>query len=389
MFVFFLLGNELSYAISNTTNNSTTSTSLNPIQEASQYSKNSTDVQGFLKEIQKYANDYFPELANENFLQDLIQGKQESSENLITKIWNVLIGEFQQNLSLILKIMGIAILCTILKSLQLNFSDTGIGEIAFYVCYLMVVSLLITSFTNVVTLCTDTVGELSNFMNMVVPLIFALMAVTGSITSITFLQPFLLGMITVITFLLNHVIIPMIYISTVIHIVTNISSHISLDKLASFMKKTSLWMMEFSLLIFTCVLSLEGTLASSVDGMTSKIAKNLVSSTIPVVGKILGDTVDSVIGGVAITKNAIGVIGILAILAITISPLIKSFITMLIFNLSAAFIEPITDSRISKCMSGMADSLKIMVGILAVVVFIFMIGITMMIKISNTSLMYQ
>ena len=29
-----------------------------------------------------------------------------------------------------------------------------------------------------------------------------------------------------------------------------------------------------------------------------KIAKNIVSSTIPVVGKILGDTVDSVIGGI-------------------------------------------------------------------------------------------
>ena len=379
MLAFLLLGNKLSYAQQNT---------IDAVDKATQYSSESADIQGFLKDIQKYANEYFPELADENFIQNLIAGNK-SEENMIDKIVNVLIGEFKQSLSLIFKIIGIAILCTILKSLQLNFSETSIGDIAFYVCYLMIVSLLITSFTNIVTICSDAVSELANFMKLVVPLIFALMTVTGSITSIATLQPVLLGMIAVVTFLLKNIVIPMIYISTVINIVTNISSNISLDKLAELIRKTALGIVEFSLLIFTCILSLEGTLASTVDGITSKIAKNVVSSAIPVVGKLLGDTVDSVIGGVAITKNAIGVIGVLVILAITISPLIKSFIVMIVFNLSAAFIEPIADTRISKCMNGMAGSLKIMVGILATIVFIFIIGITMMIRISNASLMYQ
>lgn len=360
------------------------------MKEASKYSENSVDIQGFLQEIQSYSNEYFPELADENYLQNLITGNTNiDSQNLLNKILNVFIGEFKTNLSFILKIVGIAILCSILKSIQLNFSDNGVGEIAFYVCYLMVVTLIVTSFTNVVSLCTDTIKQLSNFMNMVVPLIFALMTVTGSLTTISFLQPLILGMIALISFLLNRFVIPVIYLATIIQIVTNISKQIALDKLADLLKKTSLWVMEFSMLIFGGILSLEGTLAASVDGMTTKIAKNVVSSTIPVVGKILGDTVDSVIGGVAITKNAIGVLGILAILAITISPLIKSLITMMIFNLSAAFIEPIADSRISKCMNGMAGSLKIIVGIMALVIFIFIIAITMMLKISNTALMYR
>jgi len=379
-----------SHVYGNTETMNLYSSSEEILKEVSQYSENSVDIQGFFEEVQKYSNEYFPELADENYLQNLIQGNQNiENQNLLNKILNVLIGEFQSNISLILKIVGIAILCSILKSIQLNFGDNGVGEIAFYMCYLMVVTLIVTSFTSVVYLCTDTIKQLSNFMNMVIPLIFALMAVTGSITSISFLQPFILGMIALISFLLNRFIVPIIYLATIIQIVTNISKQITLDKIAELLKKTSLWVMEISLLIFGGVLSLEGTLAASVDGMTTKIAKNVVSSTIPVVGKILGDTVDSVIGGIAITKNAIGFIGILAILAITISPLIKSLITMLVFNLSAAFIEPIADSRISKCMNSMAGSLKIIVGIMAVVIFIFIIAITMMLKISNTTLMYR
>lgn len=50
------------------------------------------------------------------------------------------------------------------------------------------------------------------------------------------------------------------------------------------------------------VLSIEGTLGSSVDGITAKTAKAAISSFIPVVGKVLGDAVDTVIGCSAILK---------------------------------------------------------------------------------------
>lgn len=354
------------------------------------FSKNSANISAFLEEIKKYSNEYFPELSNEEFLNELINGEITNKDgNFLEKILKVLVGEFQNNISLILKIIGIAILCSILKSIQLNFSDGNVSDIAFYTCYLMIVTLIITSFTSIVSLCTDTVTKLSDFMNMVVPLIFSLLVVSGNITTISFLQPLIVGMITLITYLLNTIILPIIYIATVINIITNISEHIKLDKLSEMLKKGALWIVEICLIIFVSVLSLEGTLAASVDGMTSKIAKNVVSSTIPVVGKILGDTVDSVIGGVAITKNAVGMIGIIAILAITVSPLIKSLIAMAVINISTALIEPITDARIFKCMNGVATSLKIIVGILAVVIFIFIIAITMMLKISNNALMYK
>ncbi len=298
----------------------------------------------------------------------------------------MVIGEFQNNLSLILKVIGIAILCSILKSIQTNFSKSGISEIAFYVCYLLIVTLAITSFTNIVTLCTETVGKLSDFMNMAIPLLFAFITVTGKLATLSFLQPFLLGMIGFISFLMNQLVIPLIYIATVITIVTNISSFIKLDKLSDLLKKTSLWIVEFSMIVFVGILSLEGSLAASVDGLTSKIAKNVVSSTIPVVGKILGDTVDSVLGGIMVTKNALGFLGVLAILAITISPFIKSFISMMVFQIATAIIEPVADSRIFNCMNKMADSLKVLIGIMALVIFLFMIAVTFMIKISNTAM---
>jgi stage III sporulation protein AE len=110
---------------------------------------------------------------------------------------------------------------------------------------------------------------------------------------------------------------------------------------------------------------------------------------VPVVGKILGDAVDSVLGGSVILKNAVGLLGIIVILGIALTPIIKAAILMIIFNVAAVIIEPISDSRITKCMSGVGDSIKILFGIMVTVTFLFIISITLVVKMSNFSIMYR
>ena len=101
------------------------------------------------------------------------------------------------------------------------------------------------------------------------------------------------------------------------------------------------------------IVSLEGTLSSSVDGITAKTAKAAVSGVIPVVGKILGDVVDSVLGCGVILKNAIGLIGVIVVIGICIVPIIKIAILSIMYNLASAVIQPISDEKIVKLLEEM------------------------------------
>lgn len=143
------------------------------------------------------------------------------------------------------------------------------------------------------------------------------------------------------------------------------------------------------LTIFSCSLSLEGTLTSSVDGLTAKTAKAAVSNFIPVVGKIMGDTVDSVIGCGNILKNAVGIIGVIIIISIVAVPIMKVLVMWLSFKLTAAFCEVVADVKIVKLLEQMADSYKILLAMLFSVSIMFIIGITLVLKITNSSLMYR
>ena len=143
------------------------------------------------------------------------------------------------------------------------------------------------------------------------------------------------------------------------------------------------------LTLFVGIVSLEGTLSSNVDGITAKTTKAAVSSFIPVVGKILGDAVDTVIGCSSILKNAVGIVGVIIIIGVCVVPIIKLTILMVIYYLGAAVCQPIADQKIIQLLEQMGDTFKTLLAILCSVSVMFVIGVTLVVKISNTGLMYR
>lgn len=137
------------------------------------------------------------------------------------------------------------------------------------------------------------------------------------------------------------------------------------------------------------MVSLEGTLASSVDGITAKTAKTVVSSAIPVVGKILGDAVDTVLGCGIVLKNAVGIVGVIIVIGICIMPIIKLVILSLTYKLLAVVSEPIADKNIVGLLEQIGDIFKIFLGIICALSFMLIIGTSLVLKMSNSSVMYR
>ena len=136
-------------------------------------------------------------------------------------------------------------------------------------------------------------------------------------------------------------------------------------------------------------MSLEGTLTASVDGITAKTAKAAVSSLIPVVGKILGDGVDTVLGCGVVLKNAVGLLGVIVIIGICAMPIIKLATFSIMYSLLSAVAQPIADGKIVKLLDEFGGVFKLLLAILFSVSFLLIIGITLVVKISNSGMMYR
>lgn len=215
------------------------------------------------------------------------------------------------------------------------------------------------------------------------------MMTTGNITSANVVQPVLLFLINFIGNMISTVLLPLILIGTALGIISKISDRVQISKLSKYFKSSTVWILGISLTIFVGILSLEGTLSSSIDGITAKTAKAAVSSFIPVVGKILGDAVDTVLGCSNILKNAVGLVGVIVVIGICIVPIIKLAILMFTYYIASAICEPIADEKIISLLSQIGDTFKMLLAMLVTVSVMLIIGVTLVIKISNSGLMYR
>ena len=245
------------------------------------------------------------------------------------------------------------------------------------------------NFSDVINLVKQTSNNLIGFMNTLIPVLVSLMLYTGSITTTSILEPIILFLINFIGNLIQNILIPIILIIASISIISKISDQVQVAKLSKFLKSSTLWFLGIILTIFVGIVSLEGTLASSVDGITAKTAKSIVSSAVPVVGKILGDVVDSVLGCGIILKNAVGFVGVVIIISICIVPILKLSVLTISYKLVASISEVIADAKIVKLLDEMGDIFKILLGILFTIFFMVIIGTTLLIKMSNTGMMYR
>lgn len=350
--------------------------------------QDSLNISSFLKEAQKYTSSVYDDINMGELFTSALTGKIDN-EKILKAIISIFGKEIVSSINVLGSVIIIIVIHSILKSISEGLENKSISHITYYVQYILIVTLIMTNFVQVVTMVKESVQNLVGFMDCLIPILMTLVLTTGSIASASMLQPILLFIITFIGNFINAFILPLVLVSTALGIVSKISERVQVDRLSKFFKSSVVWILGVILTLFVGLVSLEGTLSSNVDGITAKTTKAAVSSFIPVVGKILGDAVDAVIGCSSILKNALGIIGVVVIIGICIAPIIKLTILMIIYYLGAAVCQPIADEKIIKLLEQMGDTFKTLLAILSSISVMLIIGVTLVVKISNSGLMYR
>lgn len=345
-------------------------------------------ITNFIQDAQEYSGEFFEETDIDTILKNALKGEVDNS-SLGKRILSLLGKEVLSGIRAVLTILVIVMIHSILKSVSESLENENIAKLIYYVQYILIITVVMTNFSEIITMVRETCTNLVGFMNLLVPLLISLMLYTGSITTSGVLEPIILFMINFMGNIIQNVILPFVLIFASLVIISKISDKVQIDKISKFFKSGIVWFLGIVLTIFVGVVSLEGTLSSSVDGITAKTTKAIVSSAIPVVGKILGDAVDTVLGCGIILKNAVGLLGVIIVIGICIMPVIKLTILTIAYKLLSGICEPIADTKIVGLLDQIGDIFKILLAILCSISVMLIIGTTLVIKMSNSGMMYR
>lgn len=328
----------------------------------------------------KFEDELLNELNPKEFVKSYIKDGEgnisiSSFKNVIKKL---VFKEVIATTKLMILVIVIGTICALIKNLQSAFNNESLSNIAYFAGYALLIIVLSKSFLLALDLVKTTITDITNFMAALIPVLFMLLLSVGGITEAATMDPIVLGAVNIAPRIYIDFIIPLILMVFVLQFVNNISKDYKISKLAKLIKQVVLISQGVLMTIFIGILSIRGITATTLDAVTAKTAKFAVDNFIPIVGKALSDAIATVAGYSLILKNALSTIGFIVLLLIILVPIIKIFLMAMLYKLTGALLEPISDDRIVNCITSAGDSLILIMSCVISLSVMFFVMIAIM-----------
>lgn len=311
-----------------------------------------------------------------DYINKLVSGEEPFSISAISnKLIKSIVDEIKANLGTFSNLITIALLAALFTNLSMAFKNNQVSETGYYVTYLLLFGLCISSFIVASGIAAATITALLNFMRALVPTyLMSIAFCTGTTTSMVYYEA-ALGLITLVDVVLVKIVIPMINFYLVIMLVNNMSSEDTLSKLAGLFSSAISWLLKSLLALVLGFNAIQG-LVVPVSDQVKRSAMMKASEAIPGIGDALGGVAETVLGAGILLKNAIGVAGLIVIISICAVPLIKLLIITVVYKVGGAALQPISDKRFIECISASAKSASMLLNAVFVGAVLFILSIT-------------
>lgn len=318
-----------------------------------------------------------------NYLKDLISGKKTMMD-LFDKdgIKVFLFSELRENLKVVSIIFVLALLSSILKSLDNSFSSGAISQVTTYIVFIVMITLTLVGFKDVLNIANNTIDSMIDLMQILMPVLITFLVVMGFPMTSTIMTPVFMGGVTFINIVFKKFLFVSITIAFAILIINNLSNNIKLKKLASFIKQINLITIGAIFTIYLALVSVQGIYVKSLDGFAVKSTKFAIGNFIPVVGNFVSDSFDIILSSSQLIKNLFGGVGLVILVAICLIPIIKISSVILVYKLSAMVVEPIGDDNISNFLNEISNLMAIMLACIIAITIMFFITIAIVVSIS-------
>ncbi len=158
-------------------------------------------------------------------------------------------------------------------------------------------AVLLRDFTGVLSLCRDTLDQISVFSGTLQPVLATVLATGGNTATATVLQAATMVVFDLVIRLVNALLVPAACAYLAITAVDAAAGNGMLRGIADGIKSLTSGVLKLILTLFTAYLAIAGGVSGNVDRMTLKTAKLAVSGAVPVVGGVISDATETMLSG--------------------------------------------------------------------------------------------
>lgn len=338
------------------------------------------------EDLMKTYGRYMEDMENRTLF-DLIKERESLSfKHMISGVVEFLFAEIIASGKVLSMLILLTLFSVVLQTMHTAFDKSMVSKIAYFIVYISLIYIALNSFYSAFKYTTDAVSMMSSFMIGIIPLLIGLLATFGNVLTVSFFHPIVLFIVHTSGFLISSFILPLLYMSALMFIISTLHSQYKVTQLAEMLKTVSLTILGMFFTLFIGVISIQGTATAVQDGIGMKTAKFITGNVIPVIGRTITDAADTILSASILLKNAVGIVGVMIILFTALFPAIKIAIIALMYKLTAALLQPIGDGPIIECLQIISKFMMYILTCLLIVTLMFFLSLVIILVASNVTL---
>ena len=297
-------------------------------------------------------------------IKGLISGEEVFSKEAVQEfLHGLFFSRLEQDKGIFFRILLLVIIAAVFSNFASVFDSGQIGEVSFYMVYLLLFILIMDSFQQLSNSLEKTLSWMTDFMKGLSPAYFlAVSAATGTAAAAVFYQGVLL-LVWLVQWILLTVLLPAANLYILRGLVNHLSREDMLSKMAELLDTAIGWGLKTLLGVVVGLQVVRSLVAPVIDSL-KRTALGKTASAIPAVGNAINLVTELVVTSAVLVKNCLGAAALVAFVLVGAEPVIHYGVLSLAYRFLAAVAQPVSDKRMVGCLSTMGEGCALLLHIL-------------------------
>ncbi len=263
-------------------------------------------------------------------------------------------------------LIGVVLLCALFSGL-----DGAVGSLSLRRTY-QSVAVLAAGGTVLVPLFAlfsrvwETIQQVTVFLTAYIPVYGAILATGGKAVSAVSYQTTLLAAMELLLWLVRGMVFPFLLVSLALGCTGSVAEGFCLDRFSAIIYKATLWTLGLFSTLFSGFLSLQQMVTVAGDNLSSRVMKFSLSSFVPVVGGVLSEAYNTVIGCGTLLRSTVGAFGLLSMVLVILPPLLSCVCWNMGLHLAGGVAALFGLDPLEKLCRTAAGAVRVLIAVLAV-----------------------
>ncbi len=265
--------------------------------------------------------------------------------------------QMAEPLRLMLIILLVLLASCVARGISQN--DEGVPKTVDTVLTVVFFVVLLSPIFSIQSELIEAIIDCGHFMNSFTMVFATLLLTSGQVGTASVATVFFGSVLMFISEVLINVVLPLAGVYLALRSTALCVSTLECRSIAELLRKAIRWVLLGLATLFTAIMSMQSIIAGAADNMAIKTGKFIVGSGVPIIGGVVQDAINAVLGGISALKTTAGVTAILAVIVMFAPLFIKCVVYIAVFSISAAAAEITGSDKIMQLMNAAGGAVEI------------------------------